>query len=451
MTATEARAVARSAAYQALLDDDSRTVPATYRIDSPMGPGALRVPVERYVSPAFHQLEVQKLWKHVWQMACREEQLPEVGDHVNYEIAGIEIIVVRSAPGVLKAYRNVCLHRGRQLKEFDGRDEELRCSFHGIAWNLDGTLKQLPCKWDFPHVEAETWSLPEAQVGTWGGFVFVNPDLDAAPLAEHLEGLTEQFVDWPLEERYQEAHVGKVLRCNWKLAQEAFMESYHVVATHPQLLAGMGDTISQYDAFKNFARAFTPNGVTSEHLRWQPTEQDMIDALTDRGLDEPEPRMTVPEGATARRFLADVRRGNLVPQLGQERADALSDAEMNDSLVYAVFPNFHPWGSYNRIVYRFRPWKNRHDRCLMECMILSPFAGERPPPARFHFLDEDDDWTEAHELGLLSRVFNQDVYNLPKVQVGLESGSLENVTFAEYQETKIRLHHVLLEEWLSRD
>ena len=98
---------------------------------------------------------------------------------------------------------------------------------------------------------------------------------------------------------------------------------------------------------------------------------------------------------------------------------------MNDSMVYMLFPNFHPWGSYNRIVYRFRPYGNRHDMSIMECMILNPFTGERPQAAPLRMLGVDDDWTEAYELGLLTRVFNQDVYNLPKVQAGLESGALE--------------------------
>ena len=272
--------------YQELLDHDSRTVPDVLRWNAPMpGDDALRVPVRRYTDPEYHRLEVERVWKKVWQMACREEDVPEVGDHVNYEIAGMDVIIVRGEGGAIKAFRNVCLHRGRKLKEFNGRDEELRCAFHGIAWNLDGTLKQVPCKWDFPQV-GEEWSLPEVKVGTWGGFVFINLDPECGPLEEHLGDLPKHFEKWPLNDRFKQVHVGKILRCNWKLAQEAFMESFHVVATHPQLLAGMGDSITQVDVFGNFGRQLTPNGVTSTHVRnWVPTEQEMIDAITDRTLD----------------------------------------------------------------------------------------------------------------------------------------------------------------------
>jgi hypothetical protein len=240
-----------------------------------------------------------------------------------------------------------------------------------------------------------------------------------------------------------------VLRCNWKLAQEAFMESYHVVATHPQLLPGMSDTISQYDAFGTFVRAITPNGLPSTHLKWEPTDQEMVDVHYDRMIGDPPP-VPVPDGMDGRTALAEHRRRGLAATIGDERAAALSEAELNDSMVYAVFPNFHPWGSYNRIVYRFRPYENRHDMSIMECMILSPFSGERPPAAPLKMLGVDDDWTEAYELGLLTRVFNQDVYNLPRVQKGLESGAIDEVVFARYQETKIRGMHAEMERWLGR-
>lgn len=436
----------RGVTYQELLDADTKAVPVVLRKVSPMAPGPTFVPVERYTSRAYHELEKEQMWKRVWQMACREEHLPQVGDHTTYDIAGMSMLIVRSAPDTISAFRNICLHRGRQLKERPGRDDELRCAFHGFAWELDGSLKHVPCKWDFPQVD-ETWRLPEVKVGTWGGFVFVNLDTDAAPLEEHLGDLSSHFEAWPLENRYVQAHVSKVLRCNWKLAQEAFMEAYHVVATHPQLLAGIGDANSQYDVFGNFSRAITPNGTPSPHLRWQPTEQDMLDAMLDRSLDQPR-MVELSDGEHARAVAGDMRRRAMATVVG-DQAQALSDAEMNDSIYYTVFPNFHPWGAYNRIVYRFRPNGDRHDEAMMECMYLSPFEGERPPPAALHALGPDDDWTEAPELGMLARVFNQDVFNLPKVQVGLAGGAIDTVTFANYQETKLRHFHHLLEQWVG--
>ncbi len=434
--------------YFDLLDADSREVPDVYRWTNPLQGQALTVPVDRYTSREFHDLEVEKVWKKVWQVACRVEDILEPGQYVKYDIAGISVLVVRQRDGSIKAHRNICLHRGRQLRDVDGRADSFACQFHGITWDLDGSLKHMPCKWDFPQVDGE-WPLPSVKVDTWGGFVFINLDPDSEPLLDYLGDLPRHFEDWPLDRRYKQVHVGKVLRCNWKLAQEAFMESWHVVATHAQLLPGLGDTISKYDAWGNFSRTLTPNGVPSPHLNWAPTEQEMMDALTDRSLDEPV-KVVVPEGTTARRAMSDNRRAHLESEIGAERAQALSDAEMCDSMPYTLFPNIHPWGSYNRTCYRFRPYGNDPGLSIMECMILSPYEGDTPPKgAELTMVEMDTSWTTVPELGLLARVFDQDDANLPFVQKGLESGSMDEVTFAEYQETKIRHFHVVLEQLLA--
>ena len=432
--------------YQQLLDGDSRPVPDVLRWQSPAKLALLQVPIERYTSRAFHEREVEKLWGRVWQMACREEELPEVGDCVLYEIASHSLIVVRSAPDRIRAFHNTCLHRGRALRDCAGRTRELRCPFHGWTWSLDGALTRVPADWDFPHVERERFQLPEARVDSWGGFVFVNLDPDCESLAAHLGELPRHFTRWPLELRYKEAHVAKHLPCNWKVAQEAFMEAYHVGATHPQLLPGIGDVNSQYDVWGNVSRAITANMTPSPLLPHAPSEQEMLDSLFSRSLDA-EPVFRVAEGKTARETLAMVARAGL--QAAVPDANGLSDAELADSFYYTVFPNFHPWGAYNRIVYRFRPAGNDPDRCLMEVMYLDPFAGERPAPAPVHFLGDDEDWTRAPELGFLARVFNQDTFNLGRVQRGLHAARHTHVTFARYQETKIRHFHALLEQTLG--
>ena len=89
-----------------------------------------------------------------------------------------------------------------------------------------------------------------------------------------------------------------------------------------------------------------------------------------------------------------------------------------DSIDYTVFPNFHPWGAFNRIVYRFRPNGDDHRSSIMECIFLAPYQGERPPPAPIHWLEEFETFTDAPELGMLGKVFNQDLFNMPKVPEG---------------------------------
>src|SRR4051794_12562277 len=107
--------------YQEILDTDTRPVPPLLRAEAPLPPGTQRVPAERYFSKVIHDLEVEKIWKRVWQMACREEDIPEIGDYLIYDIAELSFIVMRTGLNEFKAFRNACLHRGRQLREYDGK------------------------------------------------------------------------------------------------------------------------------------------------------------------------------------------------------------------------------------------------------------------------------------------------------------------------------------------
>ena len=92
------------------------------------------VPAHHYTSREFARAEKARLWPRVWQVACRVEEIPQVGDFVTYDILDESIVVVRSAPGQIKAFFNVCQHRGRQITEGCGRANVLRCKFHGWTW-----------------------------------------------------------------------------------------------------------------------------------------------------------------------------------------------------------------------------------------------------------------------------------------------------------------------------
>ncbi|MGI9596924.1 MAG: aromatic ring-hydroxylating oxygenase subunit alpha [Acidimicrobiales bacterium] len=254
--------------YDELFDADTHPVAEHLRrVGEELPPGNTRVPAGVYHERRYHDLEVERLWTKVWQLACLEEEIPEVGDYHVYDIAHLSFLIVRTAPDEIKAYRNACLHRGRKLRETAGRGaKNLRCAFHGWCWELGGDIKEIPCQWDFPDIDIADYSLPQAQVDTWHGFVFINPDRDAPPLADHLGDLDTNFELVPFEGRYKAAHVRKVMAMNWKTCQEAFMESYHVVATHPTLMENLGDANSRYDAFGNYSRAMSAHGVESPHL-----------------------------------------------------------------------------------------------------------------------------------------------------------------------------------------
>ncbi len=439
----------RGLSYQELLATDTGEIPETYRWQTSLDHELEDVPIRRYLARDVHDLEKKYLWSRIWQVACREEALRCVGDTAIYDIADKSYLLVRHklGDGGIVAYPNACLHRGRALRDSAGRVEELQCSFHGFCWSLGGQLKRIPSPWDFPHIKPGAFTLPRVSVDTWGGFVFVNPDVNCESLFSFLGVLPQLFDRWPLDQRYTRAHVTKIVNANWKLVQEAFMESYHVVTTHPQLLPGFGDANSQYDIFGNVARTISPRGVASPLLSWTPTEQEQLDSALDVRLDDPA-LIKIPDGSTARLALAESARNALRPTIGN-CVDLLCDAELVDSYFVNIFPNAHPWGSYNQIFYRFRPNGDDHQSCLMEVLLLAPYAGEPPAPAQEVRLGADEHWRDAtEELGSLARVFDQDEFNLEAVQKGLRSTSRSAVTLSAYQESKIRHFHRLYAHWI---
>lgn len=507
-------------AFERLLEADSnpQNINPIFREHNPLPPGPSLVPVDRYISREYHELEKEHLWKKAWQMACHEDDFANVGDVVPYDIATMSFLIVRTGEDEYKAYYNACLHRGRKLREerASGLDE-LRCPFHGWSWNLDGSLKQIPCAYDYEGLKRSEESLPEVNIGRWGRFIFINPDPDCEPLEDYVGSLSEQFKYFPYEKRYKSAHVAKVIRANWKVVQDAFMESYHVLMTHPQILTGgANDLCTKYDAFGNYARAIRCGALeTSGMPSWEPVAADGVHKLQHplngwvyEDLGDDVVQVTTPKGKTGK-FTIDAKwiegeltdanphlclwvggrqlpqgamqamsdpdaAGRIKDKLGPDAsdrevaaemmrqmlarvvpsvADGIPDIELSSSIYCTLFPNYHPWGSFNQINYRFRPNGDNHDECIMECMYLSPMPenGEYEPVREIHWLSADDDYTEAAELGMLTKIFNQDLRNLPFVYAGMKATAREHLRLADYNELKLRHFHGLYEKYLQLD
>jgi len=134
---------------QELYDLDTRPVPDALRADSHPDFGLTGIARDRYLSREFHQLEIEHVWSRTWQMACREEHLPDAGSHVVYDVGDLSLIVIRGHDGEIRAFHNSCLHRGTQLRMEDGQVDRLRCPFHGFTWELDGTMCELPVRGTF--------------------------------------------------------------------------------------------------------------------------------------------------------------------------------------------------------------------------------------------------------------------------------------------------------------
>jgi phenylpropionate dioxygenase-like ring-hydroxylating dioxygenase large terminal subunit len=450
------RAPGRS--FQDLLQGySSHPLPDYLRIDKSEWLGDEEIDVDRYISRDIAELEKERIWKKVWQMACREEEIPEVGDSIVYDIADISILVLRAAPGEIKAFYNVCLHQGRLLRDGPCHDKEVRCPYHSFTWNLDGSLKSVPSRWDFPQIQDDKFRLVEVKVGRWGGFVFINMDPNCESLESYLGDMPMHWERFPLEERYIAGHVAKVFRANWKVAQEAFMEAYHNYSTHSQFgvyFGGAASDTGQYDPMGNYSRALG-QGSAELPLSFTPTREERLAAMSGHGnpmavAKVQEAYLLQDDEEDLMAFELKVRRAALHDMIG-DKADELSDFEVFGGGYFTLFPNFHPWWAYDELTYRFRPYKGDPEMCVMETYLLRPFKGERPAPAAVRWLGPDESHLDAADvLGLAARIFDQDEYNIDSVQKGLHNLKAigRGLTLGTYQATKIRHFHKLWNQWV---
>ncbi|MFT6032435.1 MAG: nitrite reductase/ring-hydroxylating ferredoxin subunit [Arenicella sp.] len=447
----DARCDAQS--FSDLLDNDTRDAPAILE-ESFSFRGLEDSDAAIYTSQKIVDLEFEKLWPKVWQLACRVEDILNVGDTHIYEIGDWSFLVVRSEADSINAFYNSCLHRGRKLRTRDGNAKRFRCPFHGFTWEVDGQFHSAPCKWDFPQLEERDMSLPQVKVETWAGFVFINMDPDCEPLSDYLGVLPEHFNRWRLEECTKIVHVKKRMACNWKVSAEAFMEAMHVEVTHPQIMSFSADINGRYDTFgEHVNRNITPMGVPSPLVKSPPSEQEIVDTLvTGSGrIVEGADQLKLKEGQTAREFMAAMSRVAFNQEDGYDYSDA-TDSEMLDAYTYNLFPNMSPWGGFPpNITYRWLPDGRDPDSCFMEVMILKrvPKGEDIPKGCKMIELSDDQGWSSLPELDALGPIFDQDMANLPFVQEGLKSSQSKKVILANYQESRIRHFHQTLLKYLS--
>lgn len=431
---------------QDIIARDKVGAPDWVRSESYQFLGNEDISTDRYTDPAFAKKELNTLWKKTWQFACREEHIPSVGDYYVYDLEHYSFIVTRVSKEEIRAYYNACLHRGTKLRASgtEGCANEFRCPFHGWSWNIDGTNKNVVCDWDFPHVDRNDLCLPQARVETLGGFVFVNMDENAPSLPDYIgpEAMAH-ITRWKLEDRYIVAHVAKVIPANWKLTIEAFMEAYHVLETHPQVAPSNGDANSQYDIFgEHVDRFISTLGVVSPHLKGRISEQDVLDQFTvgDSSVLQGADRK-LKEGETARQRMADMMRSMFEKATNTDLSN-VSDSELLDCFSYTVFPNTFLFpGISLPMVYRFRPVKGDHRKCLYEVFFLRPVPkdGKRPEPACEVRLQEHQSFTEAEGMDPgFGAILDQDTENLLLEQEGLEASAKKGITLGNYQEIRIR-------------
>jgi phenylpropionate dioxygenase-like ring-hydroxylating dioxygenase large terminal subunit len=398
--------------------------------------------VEAYISAEYARAERDKLWRKVWQQAGRVEDLPRVGSYLTYDILDDSVVVVRTAPDTLKAYHNVCMHRGRRLldvpdgvKSACGHRKSFVCGFHGWTYDQDGNCIHVPERDDWQGaLTPENTHLATVNVDTWGGWVWINMDPDCEPLRDYLEPAATMLDPFGLQNMRCKWRRWLHFDCNWKVAMEAFNETYHVATTHPQF--------NKFGEFRGWAKAQgkhsnigydAPTGLeetkskirlgTGADPRFSTAEMQVYtleetNATTTQTFVNAARRLVdeLPEGTPADKVLEhwlssarrdDAARGVIWPTIDPEVLGRSGTA-------WQIFPNFQVGqGLTTALCYSARPYGYDPNRCIFESSCYELFPKGQEPQTEWEYIPAGDERWRS--------VLPQDFSNMAAVQQGMKS------------------------------
>jgi len=215
-----------------------------------------------YTDPSLPALERERIFGRSWQYVGRLGELGEEAGYFASRVGDLPVVVTRDREGALRAFLNVCRHRGSVIAKGAAARETLQCPYHAWTYGLDGALKAAPRSAREPGFETDGISLRPASVGTWGPFVFVNPDPEAAPLADVLGELPELVAaaGVTVERLELQSRAESALAANWKLVAENFLECYHCSVAHPGFSALVDVSPDAYELAldRSFSSQFGP-------------------------------------------------------------------------------------------------------------------------------------------------------------------------------------------------
>lgn len=435
------------------------------------------VGVGRYTDPEFTRLEFEKLWSRVWQVAARIDEIPEKGDYTTYKIGDQSILLVRVDESTIKAYYNFCPHRGTTLGHgcghFDGG--KIICPYHGWRWDLEGNIKLVLERHEFcdGKLKDSDVAMREIHSRVFAGFVFINLDPNPESFDDFIAPLRQFLGDIVLGDMRHIWWKRTVIPCNWKVAQEAFYEAYHVSATHPQLEKVGREVVYgdrpdgpmmyrdlTYDAFAHGHGQFYGGDKTpmAGHVQEPKSTDDLLEEmaarmnLTAEGLGS----MILKEDIE---LLLTLRGKHLPPgtNLGAEyvRLQYETAAKSNRPMPKLTPEIIGRWGGVtvafpnvlvlmqagSAALYRVLPHATDPNQCTFEIRSVKTYpAGVKTPRAIV------EDICDPEQVGLIPR---QDLGNLPRVQEGLRSRGMKQAWLASNQEKLILNMHRELDRYLG--
>jgi phenylpropionate dioxygenase-like ring-hydroxylating dioxygenase large terminal subunit len=412
--------------------------PADIKVEDLSKP--VTVPVEAYISEDYARAERDRLWRKVWLQAGRLEDISEVGNYLTYDIGDDSVLIVRTAPGTIKAYHNVCTHRGRRLvdtppgaRNARGKKLNFVCGFHAWTFDLEGhcTYIQNQEEWQGAATDDRT-RLGQVKIDSWGGWIWINLDPNCEPLRDYLEPAASMLDPFHLENMRCRWRNWTIFDCNWKVALEAFNETYHVPGTHPEFTAfgnyvGWGKAQGKhshigYDAPKGLEETSAklrlgaggdPRITTAEMqvYTWEGVNTNTTKTLVDaaRRLKDELPEGT-PADEVLRHWLESARRDDAARGVIWPAVDAKHVARSGTA--WQIFPNQQIGHAVNNMLcYQARPYRTNPDKCYFEVAVYELYPEGQAPENEWEYADPKD----------FPHVLRQDFSNMAAVQQGMKN------------------------------
>ena len=414
----------------------------------------------RYYSREFMELEWKHVWPRVWLLAGVTPDIKEPGDFSLFSHGHEQFILVRQHDLSIKAFYNVCPHRGNRVCLVEqGSVTAFSCPFHAWKFGCDGKLQSITEEATFDKaLISHRPGLTEVRCDVLGGLIFINMDGKAPPLREWI-GLPAGYIEnYEIEKMNVVRHVRSEWRANWKTGVDAFYETYHLPHIHPQTQGVMED-YSQIDLYPNgFSRMIVPIGVKSHRV----SDRDKIDRyqqfmMAEAGID------AATFKGTARDVRAAIQRAKRARgrRFGLDYYDRLTDGQLTDSWATGFFPNvqigMHPEGVF---IMRFQPHPHDPERFFYDNMTMFRHVddpGYSVPG--WMGLPKDTDVTgdvrpaiehiPADVKPNLGEVLDQDVELVAAVQLGVKSRGFRGPLWSE-QEDRLRHFHRELDRLIER-
>jgi phenylpropionate dioxygenase-like ring-hydroxylating dioxygenase large terminal subunit len=402
----------------------------------------IQVPKERYTSAEFARREWEHVWTKVWLLAGTESDVSVPGAHFVYEIGDESILIARGADHALRAFHNVCLHRGARLVERrGGRVGSFLCPYHGWDWALDGSLRAVTDPGSFPGgLPVSCKHLAPVRVEVWSGFVWICLDPSAPPLLDFLGRLPEVLAPYELAAHTLVRDLTVLVDCNWKTLMDNGDETYHVQRVHPQLLESIDDRDVGPELLGDHSRFRVRFGTPSHRLAERHTIGPSLAGILAKVGADP---TRIDGGAPfARAALVDAT-ARWLAERGVSYA-ALSGEALVDNEHVHVFPgtmfNIVPPGFW---LFRARPDPRDAQRMFFDFQEWERLPASERPAARV-----PHETLRAGERSI-DAVLDQDTAILPSVQRGMRSSGLSELVLGE-QESRIAHLHRTLDRYLAR-